>query len=67
MKTTLEFAELEQVYEMLAQAIDEVGEANETLLLSKLCITLAHSMPDLEVVVEAIRISRAGILPIENN
>jgi len=65
MKQTLDFAELEQVYDLLANAIDEVGETGEALFLSKLCMTLAHSISDLDVVIEAIRIARTGILAVE--
>jgi hypothetical protein len=54
---SLEFAELEQVYDLLAQAIDQVGQDGEVLFLSKLCITLAHRSGDLDAVEEAIRIA----------
>jgi hypothetical protein len=54
---SLEFAELERVYDLLAQAIDRVGEDGEVLFLSKLCITLAHRLGDLEAVEEAIQVA----------
>ena len=60
MKQTLDFTELETVYDLIAQAIDESGEGNEALFLSKLCITLAHAIPDVAVVEEAIRTARGG-------
>ncbi len=66
MKQSLDFTELEQVYDLVAQAIDDAGEGNETAFLSKLCITLAHSIPDLEVVRNAVRIARGGALPVKD-
>ena len=41
MNRPLAFNELEQVYDLMARAIDEAGEENEALFLSKLGITLA--------------------------
>ncbi|QCI67723.1 hypothetical protein [Phreatobacter stygius] len=38
----LPFDKLEQVYERLAEAIDQVGEANEAVFLAKLVMVLAH-------------------------
>lgn len=61
MNQSMAFAELEQVYDLLAETIDEVGEKNESLFLSKLALTLAHELGDLEKVREAIRIAVAGI------
>lgn len=57
MKQALDFTELEQVYDLVAQAIDEAGEGNETAFLSKLCITLAHRVGDPEAIKEAILIA----------
>ena len=57
MKQTLEFAELEKVYDLIARGIDEAGEGNEALFLAKLCMALAHAIPDVAVVEEAIRIA----------
>jgi thiamine pyrophosphokinase len=56
-KNTLEFVELEQVYDLLAQAIDKVGKDNEALFLGKLCITLAHRVGELDSVKDSIRIA----------
>lgn len=58
MKKSLDFNDLEKVYDLIAQGIDEAGEGEESLFLGKLCITLAHAIPDLAVVEEAIRIAR---------
>ena len=46
--------ELELVLEMLAEAINEAGAEKETLLLSKLCFTLANELTDLKVLQAAI-------------
>jgi hypothetical protein len=61
MNQPLEFAELEQVYDLMARAIDGAGEENEALFLGKLAITLAHELGDLERVREAIRIAAKGL------
>lgn len=66
MKRSLDFTELEQVYERIAQAIDEAGEGNETLFLGKLCIALAQANPDFDAVVKAIDAARGNALPVEN-
>ena len=48
--TTMRFEELEQAYENLAEAIDRAGPANESLLLAKLALSLAHHIGDIDVV-----------------
>lgn len=62
MNRSLEFVELERVYDLIAQAIDDAGEEGEAVFLSKLCITLAHRVGDLALVEEAVR-SAAGKTP----
>jgi hypothetical protein len=57
MEQGLEFAELEQVYDLMARALDSVGAENEALFLSKLSIVLAHRLGDLEAVREAVEIA----------
>ena len=61
MNRPLSFNELEQVYDLMARAIDEAGEENEALFLSKLGITLAHRLGDLDAVREAIGIAARGL------
>ena len=46
--------ELELALEMLAEAINEAGAEKETLLLSKLCFTLANELADLKILQTAI-------------
>ncbi len=58
---TLAFEDLEKVYEALAAAVDEAGAGKEALLLSKLCLTLAHRLGDLRQVEEAIEIARQDL------
>ncbi len=60
MNKSLEFDELEQVYELIADAIDCAGQESEVLFLSKLCITLAHRVGDLQLVEDAIHIASDG-------
>ena len=57
MDQPLAFAELEQVYELMARAVDSVGVDNEALFLSKLSMILAHRLGDLQAVREALEIA----------
>jgi hypothetical protein len=54
MKQTLDFAELEQVYDLLAAAIDEAGPEREALFLAKVVMLLAHQIPDVDCIRDAI-------------
>jgi len=58
MTNTLPFADLEDVYDLLAQTIDEVGEARESLFLCKLCLQLAHHIDDVSLIETAIATAR---------
>lgn len=57
MKQTLEFAELEQVYDLLAEAIDAAGPERESLFLARLALLLSHEIPDLERVRKLIAVA----------
>jgi hypothetical protein len=61
MTQPLTFDELEKVYELLAAAIDKAGENKETLLLCKLCLTLAHRLGELDQVETALRIAEQDL------
>jgi len=61
MNRPLAFNELEQVYDLMARAIDEAGEGNEALFLSKLGLPLAPRLGDLDAVREAIGIAAKGL------
>ena len=53
--------ELELALEMLAEAINEAGAEKETLLLSKLCFTLANELADLKVLQAAIDTAKSDL------
>lgn len=55
---TLPFADLERVYERLAETLDALPEAQETPFLAQLALALAHRIPDLSEVEAAIREAR---------
>ena len=55
---TLDFQGLERVYDLLAISIDEVGKDKEALFLSKLCLLLAHEIPDISKIEEAVAVAR---------
>ncbi|MCG6656750.1 DUF2783 domain-containing protein [Halomonas campisalis] len=59
---TLPFAELEKVYERLAETLDELPEAQERLFLAQLALALAHRVPDLDPVMAAIEEARCGVV-----
>ncbi|MGB0748328.1 MAG: hypothetical protein ACPGO3_06250 [Magnetospiraceae bacterium] len=48
LKSKLAFAELEEAYDLLADAIDQAGEAKETLFLTKLALGLVSQVDGLE-------------------
>lgn len=54
---TLPFEELEEVYEILAHALDRVGEDNHALFLAKLAVTMAHKCNDMNLVRDAVAIA----------
>ncbi|MDN3522934.1 DUF2783 domain-containing protein [Halomonas ramblicola] len=58
--TTLPFADLERVYERLAEAIDALPEAQESHFLAQLALALAHRVPDVDQVMAAIEEARRG-------
>ena len=53
--------ELEQVYELLAKAIDEVGVEHEAAFLTKLALVLAERLADPDLVREAVEIAKRDI------
>tara|TARA_R110001599_G_scaffold353826_1_gene599264 strand:- start:36718 stop:36918 length:201 start_codon:yes stop_codon:yes gene_type:complete len=55
---TLDFQGMEIVYELLANTIDEVGKDKEALFLSKLCLMLAHEIPDISKIEAAVAVAR---------
>lgn len=54
-------AQLEEVYDQLATAIDNAGEAKEVLLLTKLALILSNLVGDTGKVIEAIHIAEKDL------
>ncbi|QIL73753.1 hypothetical protein G7048_27435 (plasmid) [Diaphorobacter sp. HDW4B] len=69
MTKTLPFAELERIYDELAQAIDQCGVENESLFLSKLVLCLAHEHDNGARVSELIAqcLNSGADLPADSN
>lgn len=55
MQGALSESELEQVYDLIAAAIDRVGSTDESLFLAKLCLALSAQLPSVDSIAEAIR------------
>lgn len=51
----MDFADMERLYDRLAQSIDTVGEENETVFLAKLVLLLAKDSPSYDTVEEALK------------
>jgi len=62
MNVTMEFEDLEKVYDLLAEAIDRVGPDNEAIFLSKVCLVLSHKIGDLNLVEESIKAGEQNIV-----
>lgn len=60
--TTLPFADLEQVYERLANTLDTLPEGEESHFLAQLALALAHRVPDVDQVMAAIEEAQEGTL-----
>lgn len=50
--------ELEQAYDLIASAIDDVPQEQERLFLGKLCLALANACGNIELVRAAIEAAR---------
>ncbi len=59
--TPLPFADLERVYDHLADTLDALPEAQERLFLAQLALALAHRVGDVEQVMAAIEEARRGV------
>ncbi|HEY8353170.1 MAG TPA: hypothetical protein VIK87_11550 [Sphingomonadales bacterium] len=55
--------DLEEVFDKIAEAIDEAGPKRETLFLAKLALTLAHRLRDPGAVDAAITAALADLEP----
>jgi len=58
--TTLAFADLEQVYEHLANTLDKLPESEESHFLAQLALALAHRVADVDQVMAAIEEASEG-------
>jgi len=63
MSKNMRFEELEYLYDLLAISIDEVGSANESLFLSKLCLMLAYHVDDSTVFSNALSVAKSDLNP----
>jgi hypothetical protein len=59
----MSFEDLEYLYDLLAISIDEVGSANESLFLSKLCLMLAYHVDDSAVFSNALSVAKSDLNP----
>ena len=55
--TPLSNQDIEQSYDLIAEAIDSAGEGRERLFLAKLAITLAGLLGNPAQIAEAVRVS----------
>ncbi|MBI1732922.1 MAG: hypothetical protein HYR49_09165 [Gammaproteobacteria bacterium] len=67
MTDTLPGEQFEQAYELIAQAIDRVGPDKERLFLARLALALAHRLPDLDAVRQALAIAKNDVLRDPDN
>lgn len=61
MSKTMPFDDLERVYESLAHSIDRVGLDHEAVFLTKLVLTLAHKLADVDAFNDALRIAETDL------
>ena len=59
--TPLTISQLENVYDLLAQAIDQAGAEHSELFLTKLCLLLANQVGDDAVVQGHVRAALADL------
>lgn len=65
MTNELSQAELEEAYDLIAEAIDKAGPKNESLFLAKLCLALANGARDVAAVRRAIDIASDESAPAD--
>ena len=59
MTGTLSSENFEAAYEMIARALDRVGPERERLFLARLALALAHRLPDLKALEQALAIAES--------
>ena len=57
MSGTLSSEQFEAAYELIARALDRVGPERERLFLARLALALAHRLPDLKSLGQAIAVA----------
>lgn len=60
-ETTPSFHEMEETYDVLAQAVDAVGEEYESAFFSKLVLTLAGILDDPARFAEAVELAKRDL------
>lgn len=63
MKRQITGAELEEAFESIAQAIDQVAPEQQAQFLAKLCLALATQLPSIDPIAEAIRAAQEDLKP----
>lgn len=61
MTETLPFEDLERVFDLVAKSIDDVGEDQERLFLSKLVLALAHRISDFQTIEASVEIAKRDL------
>jgi hypothetical protein len=61
MTANLTSEELEKTYELIAESIDEAGIEQESVFLSKLCLTLAYQLGDMQKIEASIRMAKSHL------
>lgn len=57
----MDSAQFEQAWELIAAAVDRAGPARERLFLARLALALAHRLPDVESLREALATAADGL------
>ena len=61
MTGTLPAERFEAAYEMIARALDRVGPERERIFLARLALALAHHLPDLQALEQALVIAESEL------
>jgi len=61
MNSALPDVEFEKAYELIARALDRVGAERERLFLARLALALAHQLPDLKALEQAISVAEGDL------
>tara|TARA_R110002072_G_scaffold19917_1_gene73302 strand:+ start:1999 stop:2226 length:228 start_codon:yes stop_codon:yes gene_type:complete len=60
--TPMTFTDLEKLYDLMAETLDEFDVQQHSLFLSKLSMVLSHEIGDLETVINAINVAKDGLV-----